>query len=62
VRDTRLHSTSKTQFLGSGLGMGLAIARGLVKAHGGFLWVESEGYDEKECPGSCFHILLPIVS
>jgi signal transduction histidine kinase len=44
------------------LGMGLAIARGLVKAHGGFLWVESEGYDEKECPGSCFHILLPIVS
>lgn len=61
VRDTRLHSTSKTQFLGSGLGMGLAIARGLVKAHGGFLWAESAGYDEQECPGSCFHVLLPVV-
>ena len=39
--------------------MGLAIAKGIVEAHGGRLWVESVGYDETTLPGSTFFIHLP---
>jgi signal transduction histidine kinase len=54
------HSTSKSSFLGGGLGLGLAIARGIVEAHNGRIWVESDGYDPENLPGSTFHILLPL--
>ncbi len=60
VRDVELHSTSQTDFMGGGTGLGLPIARGVAEAHGGSLWVESEGCDLERCPGSKFHLILPL--
>jgi len=59
-RNIDLHSSSKTNFKGGGPGLGLPITRGIIEAHGGTLWVESEGHDEKACPGSTFHALIPL--
>lgn len=60
VGKSTLHSSGKVKFKGAGPGLGLPIARGLVEAHGGRLWVESPGHDEINCPGSTFHLLLPV--
>ncbi len=60
LRDIEFHSTSKTEFMGSGAGLGLPIARGVAEAHGGALWVESEGYDPEQYPGSHFQLILPV--
>lgn len=55
-----LHSSGKTKFKGGGPGLGLTIARGIVEAHGGRIWVESPGHDEEKCPGSKFYVALPV--
>ncbi len=57
-----LHSTGNTKFKGAGPGLGLHIARGVIEVHDGQVWVESEGFDEEECPGSTFHVMLPLRS
>ena len=55
-----LHSSGETKFMGGGTGLGLAIVLGIIQAHGGRIWVESPGHDEQNCPGSTFHVLLPV--
>ena len=55
------HSSSKYGFMGGGLGVGLAITRGIIEAHNGRIWVESEKRDIKALPGSTFHLLFPSV-
>jgi hypothetical protein len=54
------HFTGKVAFKGKGTGLGLTIVKGIIDMHGGEIWVASPGFDPKGCPGSEFHILLPL--
>ena len=55
-----LHSSGKTTYKGGGPGLGLALVRGVARAHGGRVWVESAGHDEVNFTGSTFYLMLPL--
>jgi len=54
------HFTGKVAFKGKGAGLGLTIVKGIIDVLDGEIWVESPGCDPERCPGSAFHILLPV--
>jgi signal transduction histidine kinase len=60
IGNIQFHSTGNTKFRGAGPGLGLPIARGIIVAHDGRIWVDSEGEDEERLPGSRFTIILPL--
>jgi signal transduction histidine kinase len=62
IGDTSYHSSSKTAFGGGGIGLGLPITRGIIAAHGGQVWVESDGRNLTTYPGSKFFVFLPLKS
>ena len=53
--DRMFHVEQRTTADAAGAGLGLAICRGLVEAHGGRIWIESE-----EGSGSTFFFTLPL--
>jgi signal transduction histidine kinase len=57
--EVHLHSSGKTKFKGGGPGLGLAIARGIINAHHGRIWIESPAHSEESCPGTTVYVRLP---
>lgn len=60
VGSVSIHSSGSTSFKGGGPGLGLAIVRGVARAHGGKAWVESAGHNEVKFPGCTFCLQLPV--
>jgi PAS domain S-box-containing protein len=57
IGEIRHHSSGNDKFQGKGAGLGLAIAKGMIEAHGGMVWVESPA---GESSGSSFFLLIPL--
>ena len=55
VQNSDHHSSSKTGFMGGGLGLGLSLARAIAEAHDGGIKITS-----KPGEGSTFQVFLPI--
>ena len=55
VQNSLHHTTSKTEFMGGGIGLGLTLAKQVIESHDGQIIVESE--PDK---GSVFTVVLPI--
>jgi signal transduction histidine kinase len=58
--DMAYHSASRAGFTGGSMGPSMAVTYGIVRAHGGCIWVESEAGDLGWLPGSRLHIMLPM--
>jgi PAS domain S-box-containing protein len=56
VGDISRHSTSRANFGGKGVGLGLTLVKGIIETHNGLVWVESAGLNK----GSRFATLLPL--
>lgn len=54
VQSTIHHTSSKTEFMGGGIGLGLTLAKEVIDSHQGSLHLESE-----EKKGSIFTVVLP---
>ncbi len=57
VGDVTKHKSGKDEFMAGGTGLGLSIIKGIIEAHEGQVWAESE-YKK----GSIFHVLLPLTT
>ncbi len=55
--DISLHGRQHNAVQGPSAGLGLPLAKGMIEAHGGMVWVA--GAPEQNS-GSCFHVLLPL--
>ncbi len=55
--DISMHGKQPHSVQGPSAGLGLPLAKGMIEAHGGMIWVEAAPTGQT---GSCFHILLPL--
>jgi len=59
--DPLAHHSGDFEFGSRGVGLGLSVVRGIVRAHGGKVWAEGRGQDPDALPGAAFYVWLPVV-